>query len=219
MSIHNSKEKKKRSSLLTPTSEGGDRTTPKKKKKRVSISSSPDSARKVSKILEPPTFDLPRDFADNNDNDRYELWTVRLPDEVAIEDLDGCTVSLDDDDEHNRNIISFASPSSTPSPQQQGNNNKKYDVKVGEIFSIDFKFNAIPDPVSYDILSESGASRKDMFDMKYEPLVGKPFHWRLTVSQTDVQISHTGTYHVQISNGIKQDLKYYFILNVTSELI
>jgi DNA-directed RNA polymerase I subunit RPA34.5 len=43
--------------------------------------------------LDPPKFQPPTD--DENGDDRYELWTVRLPASVQAIDLEGCTLSLD----------------------------------------------------------------------------------------------------------------------------
>jgi hypothetical protein len=58
--------------------------------------------------LPAPAFQLPSDFEENPS--RYELWTLRLPTEVKLEDLDGCrlpvgeaeavTVSFESNEKH-----------------------------------------------------------------------------------------------------------------------
>jgi hypothetical protein len=42
--------------------------------------------------LPAPAFQLPSDFEENPS--RYELWTLRLPTEVKLEDLDGCRLPV-----------------------------------------------------------------------------------------------------------------------------
>lgn len=50
----------------------------------------------ADEALDPPTFRLPSDpaGAQKNGSSRYELWTIRLPASVNIEDLEGCSLQL-----------------------------------------------------------------------------------------------------------------------------
>lgn len=48
------------------------------------------------KTLDPPTFRLPAtDLSNGNNENRYELWTIRLPSAVDIQDLEGSSLQLD----------------------------------------------------------------------------------------------------------------------------
>jgi len=55
----------------------------------------PNSSNKtLDPWLPPPSFALPKDF-DQNDKNRYELWTVRIPRTVNLTALQGQTVNFD----------------------------------------------------------------------------------------------------------------------------
>jgi len=138
-------------------------------------------------VLPPPTFSLPADF----DDDRYELWTVRLPASAEAADLDGLKLDL-----------------KNPASQHFESQGSKYTFQLGhavenESFRLllpNKPYNKAAAAANTDSSDEGDSSQDSDEDLKYVYPTHLPFQRHLNIV-TAVPVLHETELAPRIDNA------------------